>query len=73
MFDVNKLQPILEQYNVKCPICGQRNFTANQNPQSMSDLDLTTNSIKMGTGYAVAVVSCNTCGHILLFNASSLQ
>ena len=72
-FDIQKLKQIVETYGIKCSICGLKQFTAEQNPQSLNTVDLEKKSTSFGSGYVLALMSCNNCGYVMPFRASKLQ
>ena len=72
-FDIHKLTEILDKYSVSCPICKQTKFTGELEPQSLNTIDVEKKTVVTGSGYVLAIISCDNCGLVIPFRASKLQ
>ena len=75
--NVNQIVQALQNRGVTaasaCRECGKKNWEINDTAKTLPALDLAGNrSLVLTQGIAVATITCSNCGHIRLFNLTTL-
>ena len=74
MVDINKLNEMLRSkgVSIRCPICQQNSFTGIDTLGAIPTYDDQKNSVNIGNPLGMAIMTCNNCHYVMMFNAKAI-